>query len=109
VAPRKLLLGQALPAGERIEGQDLPGGVLETAEVLPAAAGGVLLGSANPIPSLQRKSRIGISGFQTGSLKNQNRNLKIQVGSMEIQAGISGFHFRISGFRSRKPGLHFYI
>lgn len=35
-------------AREGIKGQDLPGGVLETAEVLPTAAGGVLLGAVEP-------------------------------------------------------------
>ena len=47
-APLSLLLGQILPAGEGIEGQDLPGGVLETAEVFPAAASGILLGAVEP-------------------------------------------------------------
>jgi len=42
--PLSLLLGRILPARERIEGQDLPGGVLETAEVLPTAASCILLG-----------------------------------------------------------------
>jgi hypothetical protein len=37
------------PARERIEDQGLPTGVLETAEVFPAAAGGVLL-----LPTLLR-------------------------------------------------------
>jgi hypothetical protein len=43
-----LLLGQPLPARERIESQDLPGGVLETVKVLPAAAGCILLDAVEP-------------------------------------------------------------
>jgi hypothetical protein len=45
-----LLLGQVLPARERIEDQSLPSGVVETAEVFPAATGGVLLSPVEPGP-----------------------------------------------------------
>jgi hypothetical protein len=44
-----LLLGQMPPVRERIEDQGLPSGVLEAAEVFPAATGGVLPSPVEPV------------------------------------------------------------
>ncbi len=61
-----LLQGQVLPAGKGGELQGLAGRVLEGADVLPAAAGAVLLGAVEPPAFQDFPLRQGLNAVDAG-------------------------------------------